>query len=400
MIPLKPLTKGENMYLYDTCALINRFEDIKEKFCLSEVTLRELENLKSDKRKDEFTKHRIRAAIKWLYDADVTVIPFGEGVKFYLQKWGWEASPDNIIIATAACRPECEFVTDDICCSLLAKDRGLKVAEFPPKELYRGYRKVEMTDEEMAVFFSYPDKNIYELNVNEYLIVGDLTYKWNGERYQEVYNERIKTLTWGQIKPLDAVQRCAIDSIKNNQITLLYGRAGSGKTLLPMAYAEEQIEKGHYNNVTFIYSYDVLKGAKDLGYEKGDHTTKLLNYGAIGNILGTKYGDISAVEQKIESGDLKIYPTAYIRGMSISNSIVIVTEAQNLDSYTLKTIIQRCEDDCKLIIEGDMIEQTDTNISMRGMERFIEVFKGCDKVGIIKLKENYRSEIGELADGM
>jgi predicted ribonuclease YlaK len=68
--------------------------------------------------------------------------------------------------------------------------------------------------------------------------------------------------------------------------------------------------------------------------------------------------------------------------------------------YTLKTIIQRCENDCKLIIEGDMIEQKDTNVTQIGMKRFSEVFSGNDCVGIVKLKSNYRSKISELADNM
>ena len=113
-----------------------------------------------------------------------------------------------------------------------------------------------------------------------------------------------------------------------------------------------------------------------------------------------KYGDMYEVEKKIDSGEINIIPTAYIRGISLKKSIVIVTEAQNLDVYTLKTIIQRCENDCKLIIEGDMIEQKDTNVTQVGMKRFSEVFGGNDCVGIVKLKSNYRSKISELADNM
>ena len=137
-----------------------------------------------------------------------------------------------------------------------------------------------------------------------------------------------------------------------------------------------------------------------MGYEKGDHVTKLLNYGAIGGILSSKYGDMYEVEKKIDSGDINIIPTAYIRGISLKKSIVIITEAQNLDVYTLKTIIQRCEDDCKLIIEGDMIEQKDNNVLQVGMKRFSEVFSNNEFTGIIKLKSNYRSKMSELADNM
>ena len=58
-------------------------------------------------------------------------------------------------------------------------------------------------------------------------------------------------MNFGHIKPLDAIQQCACDSIANNQITMLFGKAGSGKTLLPMAYANAMMDKGKYNNITF-----------------------------------------------------------------------------------------------------------------------------------------------------
>ena len=78
----------------------------------------------------------------------------------------------------------------------------------------------------------------------------------------------------------------------------------------------------------------------------------------------------------------------------------MVTESQNLDVYTLKTIIQRCKSGCKQIYEGDIIEQKDTNVQNVGINRLIDVFKGHKSFGCVKLKNNYRSELSELADLM
>ena len=98
---------------------------------------------------------------------------------------------------------------------------------------------------------------------------------------------------------------------------------------------------------------------------------------------------------------LEIIPTANIRGWECpENSILLSTESQNLDVYTLKTIIQRCKSGCKQIYEGDVIEQKDTNVQNIGMNRLIEVFKGHKSFGCVKLKNNYRSELSELADLM
>ena len=103
----------------------------------------------------------------------------------------------------------------------------------------------------------------------------------------------------------------------------------------------------------------------------------------------------------IERGMLDIIPTANIRGIELeADSILLCTESQNLDVYTLKTILQRCKEGCKQIYEGDIIEQKDTNTQDMGIRRLIDVFKGNEKFGCVKLKNNYRSQLSELADLM
>lgn len=123
-----------------------------------------------------------------------------------------------------------------------------------------------------------------------------------------------------------------------------------------------------------------------------------MTQGAIGNILSSKFGDISEVERLLASGIIEIIPTANIRGYEISqDEICFCTEAQNLDIYTLKTIIQRCKAGSKIIFEGDIIEQHDSSREI-GLFKMIDVFKDYKCFGCVKLKNNYRSEIGELAD--
>jgi predicted ribonuclease YlaK len=400
------------MKFYDTNALLELQEEVlAEDFAISSVTLEELESIKTNKNKTEETRYKARKIVHILdenRDKYQVVIHNDDSFEILMNS-GIEVTNDSKICACAkyfSRDNDITFVTNDLCCRLIAEEIfGLKVEKaIANNDIYKGYKEVAMTEEEMAYFFSNMNNNIYQLKINEYLIINNIpkdnVYKWNGEQYVLVAPTSFKSMNFGNIKPLDTIQQCACDSIANNQITMLFGRAGSGKTLLPMAYANAMMDKGKYNNITFIYSYDTLNGAKDLGYEKGDHITKLLNYGAIGGILSSKYGDMYEVEKKIDSGEINIIPTAYIRGISLKKSIVIVTEAQNLDVYTLKTIIQRCENDCKLIIEGDMIEQKDTNVTQIGMKRFSEVFSGNDCVGIVKLKSNYRSKISELADNM
>ena len=323
---------------------------------------------------------------------------------------GLENTPDNQICACAASLDNVIFVTNDIACKMIAKNIfGLNVESVSEEsnEIYKGYVEISLNDEDMAHFYENLNKNSLGLLTNQYLILKNSNdeivdkLKWDGEMYQTIRCKPYKSNMFGTLKPLDDIQAFAMDSINTNDITVLYGKAGSGKTTLPLNYIIQEIEKGRYKKCYIVYSYEPLKGAKTLGFEKGDHLTKLIYSASIGNILASKFGDIHQVEYMIERDMLDIIPTANIRGWECpSDSILLCTESQNLDVYTLKTIIQRCKSGCKQIYEGDVIEQKDTTIQNVGINRLIDVFKGHKSFGCVKLKNNYRSELSELADLM
>ena len=330
-----------------------------------------------------------------------------------------EITPDTKIVGCCSftkkiySNDEIIFVTNDIACKMIAsKIFNLSVESVESvsennRDIYKGYREVTLNEEKMAHFYENLNDNMLNLLTNEYVILKDLNnnvvdkLKWDGETYQTIRCKPYKSNSFGTLKPLDDIQAFAMDSINTNDITVLYGKAGSGKTTLPLNYIMQEIEKGRFKKCYMVYSYEPLKGAKTLGFEKGDHITKLIYSASIGNILASKFGDIQQVEYMIDRGMLEIIPTANIRGVEFeADSICMVTESQNLDVYTLKTIIQRCKSGCKQIYEGDVIEQKDTNVQNVGMNRLIEVFKGHDSFGCVKLKNNYRSELSELADLM
>lgn len=401
---------------YDTNAVLKLQAKIfEENFVLSSTTLHELEHIKTSRNKDEETKYNARKIIHMLdeYSDKYNVVVFTDEVCDLMGLYGVFDSPDNEIVACAKYYSKTEdivFVTNDICCKVIAKDIFKLKTESVGDEvddIYKGFKEKSLSENEMAYFYEHLNENTFDLLVNEYLLIKDSDgnvvdkMKWDGKIHQTIRIKPYKSNMFGTLKPLDDIQAFAMDSISANDITVLYGRAGSGKTTLPLNYIMQEIEKGRYKKCYMVYSYEPLKGAKTLGYEKGDHVTKLIYSASIGNILASKFGDIQQVEYMIDRGMLEIIPTANIRGVEFeSDSICMVTESQNLDVYTLKTIIQRCKSGCKQIYEGDVIEQKDTIIQNVGMNRLIDVFKGHEKFGCIKLKNNYRSELSELADMM
>ena len=406
----------------DTNILLHCLEKLKSEECffISAVTLRELEDIKTNRHKTEEVKFQARQATRYLneHQGKVKIIIDNYEKSLKMFKIDLPDTPDHRIIQCAKfaqdkCLDDDEqliFVSNDLLARLLAEqyyDLPTSSMYESHDDLYKGYISAQLDSGKMAYMYEHLGENQFDMLVNQYLLVKDETgkivdvLKWTSNGLETVRQKSLKSQMFGTLKPLDEIQRCAMDSLMNNDITVLYGKAGSGKTTLPLNYIMQMLEKGTYKKCYIVYSYEPLRGAKTLGYEKGDHVTKLLYSASLGNILSSKFGDMQQVEYLLGRGMIEIIPTANIRGVQINkNEICYCTETQNLDVYTLKTIVQRCEDGCKQIYEGDIIEQKDTNISNVGINRLIDVFKGHDKFGCIKLKNNYRGELSELADRM
>ena len=140
------------MYFYDTCALINDLEQAYEQpFVICNITLKELEELKTSVHKDEETKARVRKALRLLQEnkTKYTIFPFEMRYVVRLSRELFPETNDSRIIAAAleyqAYRPTI-FRTDDTACAFLAEIAGLTVQLGSPiqKESYKGYKKLSI----------------------------------------------------------------------------------------------------------------------------------------------------------------------------------------------------------------------------------------------------------------
>lgn len=378
----------------DTSSVMDWNEDLTD-CIISSITLDELESIKVSANKDDETKYKARQAVKAIERDNPPV---------YLQSYIDGKSNDELIILSAkeaSKKEDIVVLSEDFLFRLIAKNiYGLTVNSFgsSQKELYKGYKIIDANDEHLCDFYADQTINYFDCVVNEYIIVDDDIYKWNGHNYESVPFKIFKSRMFGAVKPLDNVQRCAFDSILNNDITLLYGRSGSGKTTIPLAYIMQGLETQKLSKCHCVFHYEPLKNAKTLGFVKGDQIEKKLNTSSLGNILASKFGDDLVVKNMMATGQLNIMGTYEIRGFEAGeNDVIYCSECQNIDAYTLKTIIQRAKKGCKIILEGDIVEQSDIN-RKSGIWKMIDVFKGHKSFGCIKLKNNYRNEISELAD--
>ena len=415
----------DKMRFYDTNAILDLQDKMfEDDFCISSISLQEMENIKTSGRKDEETKYKARKALHLLDENKdkYEVVIYTTAMENYIVEKQLEITPDTKIIASCAFSKgllpqdtDFVFVTNDIACKMIAnKIFDLEVESVGEKELdeYKGFVEKSLSEDEMAYFYEHLQENIYGLLENEYLILKDSnnhvvdTLVWREGMYQNIKFPNIKSDYFGAVKPLngDIYQQMALNSFSNNQITMIKGSAGTGKSYLAVGYMMWLLEKHKIDKIVIFANPTPTMNSAKIGFLPGTQLDKLVD-SSIGNMLAGKLGDKFMIEQLVSRNKLSILPMCDIRGFDTSglNCAVYITEAQNLDISLMKLALQRIGEDSICIVDGDYNAQVDLNQyagNNNGMRRMSEVFRGHDFYGEIELQNIYRSKIAAVADDM
>lgn len=220
---------------------------------------------------------------------------------------------------------------------------------------------------------------------------------------------QVRKRTCSGITARNMEQAFALDILMNPNVKLVgvTGKAGTGKTLLALAASLEQRET--YAQILMSRPIVALSN-KDLGFLPGDEKQKILPYmqplfdnlNFIKSQLRGNAAQLREIEQMEKEGTLVIEALAYVRGRSLSESLVIVDEAQNLTPHEVKTIVTRAGEGTKIIFTGD-IEQIDSpylDANSNGLAYMIEKMRGQELFAHINLLKGERSELSELASNL
>lgn len=201
-----------------------------------------------------------------------------------------------------------------------------------------------------------------------------------------------------EIKSINSVQlneeqKEAKRLIIENQIVVITGRAGSGKSLVCAQAALDFLKK---KQIECIYNTRAaVEVGKSLGFLPGDLSGKFDPYmEALVENLNKCCSDKKEVEKLVQDGKVKALPVQFIRGKTVDD-ILIVEEAQNLTKGEMLAILTRLGKNGKIVVNGDN-EQTDIKTStgeINGLTYIIELSKRIEEIKWIKLKENHRSDL-------
>ena len=189
---------------------------------------------------------------------------------------------------------------------------------------------------------------------------------------------------------LNEEQKLAKEQILNNTLTILAGRAGSGKTLLACQVALDGVFRRQYEKI-IITRPTVSK--EEIGFLPGDLREKMDPW--IQPIYQNMYAlyDKEKVEKLITDGKIEIVPLAFMRGRTFLDSCIIVDEAQNVTHEQMEMIATRIGLRSKMIVCGDD-HQVDLKSKRESGFRFLySAARKIKKMCSVTLLTNHRDPI-------
>ena len=188
---------------------------------------------------------------------------------------------------------------------------------------------------------------------------------------------------------LNDEQKEARRLIIENQIVIVTGRAGSGKSLVCALSALDFLNKKQCDHIYITRA--TIEVGNSLGYLPGSLEDKFNPYLEAFQENLIKCADKVKIQTMVKDEKIVAYPVQFIRGKTIDD-ILVVEEAQNLSKAEMLAILTRLGKTGKIIVNGDN-EQQDTKDATTGLTYAIELSKKIDGIKWIKLKENHRSDL-------
>jgi phosphate starvation-inducible PhoH-like protein len=183
------------------------------------------------------------------------------------------------------------------------------------------------------------------------------------------------------ISPKTANQKRYLDAIRNHDMVIAIGPAGTGKSYLAVAMAVAALMKREVTRI--VLTRPAVEAGERLGFLPGDLFEKVHPY--LRPLYDALYDmlDAEKVQGLSERGAIEIAPLAYMRGRTLNDAFIILDEAQNTTSEQMKMFLTRLGFNSKMVITGD-VTQVDLPASRpSGLIEVQTVLRGIDGIHFV-----------------
>ena len=173
-----------------------------------------------------------------------------------------------------------------------------------------------------------------------------------------------------------------IKALKENDIILALGPAGTGKSFLAVSVAITMLMEKKVERV--ILSRPAVEAGEKLGFLPGDMKDKVDPYlRPLYDALYDLFG-FEKIQKKIDTGEIEIAPLAFMRGRTLKNSFAILDEAQNATSTQIKMFLTRIGENSKLVVNGDPSQIDLINKSHSGLIKSKNILSKISEIKTIE----------------
>ena len=211
-------------------------------------------------------------------------------------------------------------------------------------------------------------------SINQFMIEGK-----NNKSNQNI--EYIIKTPKKSVIPRSERQKKYVRALRESDIIISAGPAGTGKTFLAVAVAltmllEKKIER-------IILSRPAVEAGERLGFLPGDMKEKVDPY--LRPLYDSLYDllDYEKIQKKIEIGDIEIAPIAFMRGRTLKNSFAILDEAQNATDIQIKMFLTRIGENSKIVINGDPSQIDLPNKNLSGLNRSKKLLGHLKEISVV-----------------
>ena len=186
--------------------------------------------------------------------------------------------------------------------------------------------------------------------------------------------------------PRSRKQKDYVRALKESEIIISAGPAGTGKTFLAVAVGltmllEKKVER-------IILSRPAVEAGERLGFLPGDMKDKVDPY--LRPLYDSLYDllDFEKIQKRIEIGDIEIAPLAFMRGRTLKNSFAILDEAQNATDTQIKMFLTRIGENSKIVVNGDPSQIDLPNKNHSGLNRSKKLLGHLKEISVVDFDHN------------